>query len=70
MRAAAAARVGTGTRASAAGAKHAVVTSKRGGGVVKTSTAPVRAVAPAKAAASSKQIVKEKRGGTPARKKR
>ena len=69
VRAAAAARVGTGVREPAAGGKHAVVTSKRGGGVVKTSTAPVRA-APAKATASSKQVIKEKRGGTPAKKKR
>jgi membrane-bound lytic murein transglycosylase D len=61
VRASAAARVGRGTRSSTV-----IVTSKRGGGVVKTSAGKS---APAAKAAPSK-IAREKRGGTPSKKKR
>jgi len=64
VRAASAARVGSGARAARAGGKHAVVTGKRGGGVAKPSAA-----APARAAAS-KQPARQPRGGTPSKKKR
>jgi membrane-bound lytic murein transglycosylase D len=61
VKAAAAERVGQGTRSSTV-----IVTSKRGGGVVKTSAGKS---APAAKAASS-QVVREKRGGAPSKKKR
>lgn len=66
VRAAGAERVGRGL----ARGRHdstVVVTSKRGGGVVKTSTAKN---APAARSSSSTKIVREKRGGTPSKKKR
>ncbi|GAA4355392.1 transglycosylase SLT domain-containing protein [Variovorax defluvii] len=64
VRAAAAERVGRGTRGRDS---TVVVTGKRGGGVVKTSTG--REASSARPRASSK-IVREKRGGTPSKKKR
>ncbi len=67
VRAAQAERVGTGTGAGPA--HHTVlVTGKRGGGVVKTSA--VAKSAPAARAARDQQVVREKRGGTLAKKKR
>ena len=66
VRAAAAERVGRGT---ARGRDSTVVvTGKRGGGVVKTSASKV-SVAPS-ARSSASKIVREKRGGTPSKKKR
>ena len=60
VRAAQPARVGRGaTRASTV-----IVTSKRGGGVVKTSTGKRRGKG------GSAQVAREKRGGTPSKKKR
>jgi len=68
VRAAQAERVGTGTGAGPA--RHTVlITGKRGGGVVKTS-AVVKNAPVARAAPGGKQVVREKRGGTPVKKKR
>jgi membrane-bound lytic murein transglycosylase D len=61
VKAAAVERVGRGARSSTV-----IVTSKRGGGVVKTSAGKAT---PAAKTASSK-VVREKRGGTPSKKKR
>jgi membrane-bound lytic murein transglycosylase D len=59
VKAAAAARVGRGARSSTV-----ILTSKRGGGVVKTSAGK------AVPAAKTSKVAREKRGGTPAKKKR
>ncbi|VTU35738.1 Membrane-bound lytic murein transglycosylase D precursor [Variovorax sp. PBS-H4] len=66
VRAAAGERVGRGVAAHRNNGE-VVVTSKRGGGIVKTSAA--RNTPAARSGASSK-IVREKRGGTPSKKKR
>jgi membrane-bound lytic murein transglycosylase D len=63
VRAAGAERVGSRGRHDST----VVVTSKRGGGVVKTSTAKTL---PSARSASSKKVVREKRGGSPSKKKR
>ncbi|WP_038215835.1 transglycosylase SLT domain-containing protein [Xenophilus azovorans] len=64
VRAASTARVGSGTRATRAGGKHAVVTGKRGGGVAKATAGT------STRKAASKQPVRQARGGTPSKKKR
>jgi membrane-bound lytic murein transglycosylase D len=69
VRAASAERVGRGL----AHGRHdstVVVTSKRGGGVVKTSTAKNAPAARSSTSSASTKIVREKRGGTPSKKKR
>ncbi|OUM02758.1 transglycosylase SLT domain-containing protein [Variovorax sp. JS1663] len=70
VRAASVERVGRGTRGHDS---TVVVTGKRGGGVVKTSAAKAgvaRETPSSRSSASSSKIVREKRGGTPSRKKR
>ncbi|VTU31437.1 Membrane-bound lytic murein transglycosylase D precursor [Variovorax sp. PBL-H6] len=67
VRAARAERVGRGVAARDRHDSTVVMTSKRGGGVVKTSTAKTT---PAARSSASSKIVREKRGGTPSKKKR
>jgi len=67
VRAAGAERVGRGVAARGRNDSTVVVTSQRGGGVVKTSAAKN---APTAKSSASPKIVREKRGGTPSKKKR
>ena len=73
VRASRAASVGTGEAPVRRG-RATVVTSQRGGGTAKPVAvvrgAAGKSAAPSKKPASDKQVVREKRGGTPAKKKR